>query len=124
MSSEGLGRLASSVDSGSQGVVATLNFSEHPAKLMKKSPQKTVSPYVNETLKDIRFLINHHPDRYCRASKGKAGAGATALEAPSDAGPPGNPLRYGRSLEKLKLCRTPAKLIYLVAESSRAWASS
>lgn len=37
-------------------------------------------------LEDIRYLINHNPDRYCRISKEKPGKEAVVLKAPLDHG--------------------------------------
>lgn len=39
--------------------LAQVNLHYHSAELMKKSPQKTIEPYANEVLKDVRFSINH-----------------------------------------------------------------
>lgn len=58
-------------------------------------------------LKDIRFSINHDPDRYCRASNGEAGE-AILLKAPPTQVPQGRVGRLGSAklpLPHLSCCR-------------------
>lgn len=53
---------------------------DRSAKLTGASPQKTAQPCVNETLRDVRSLINHSPDRYCGHPREKPAPGSLPRE--------------------------------------------
>ena len=69
-------------------------------------------------LKDVRFSINHDPDRYCRASKGEASE-AILLKAPTTHVPQGRVGRLGSAklpLPHLSCCREqPSVCLQLTA---------
>lgn len=60
-------------------------------------------------LEDIRFLINHNPDGYCRTSKEKPGKNAVVLRHPWTVGPTGRLVSYNHSLEKLQTLPNSSK---------------